>query len=211
MASSTALALAVSTRPDSHNANVSGNVANSRRANPIRAHALPRDSRSATPTSSGAYSLPTHAHRADTGALSAGRREANSSSNRAWRAAAQEVSRSNPTIASTNDSSDSPSGVRSTDVQIERQLPRRRTRPVGHRLVDITEVVGDQPLQLTVEIAEAVRAVQVVGGRVVAVAPRGLGNDAFEHAFDSSPAEPFVAIDPRPDADRPSPDEFRSP
>ena len=108
VASSIARALAVSIRPDSHNPNVSGNVASNRRASPIRAHAPPRDSRNATPTSSGAYSLPTHAHRADTGARSTGRREANSSSNRACRAAAHEASRSNPTIASTNDSSDRP-------------------------------------------------------------------------------------------------------
>ena len=108
VASSIARAFAVSISPDSHNACVSGSVASSRRASPIRAHAPPLDSRSATPTSSGAYSDPTHAQRAECGALSAGRRAASSSSSRACRAAAHEVSRSNPMIASTSDSSDNP-------------------------------------------------------------------------------------------------------
>ena len=87
---------------------MSGSVASSRQASPIRAHAVPRDRRRATPTSSGAYSLPTPAQRAECGALSAGRRRASSASSRAWRAAAQEVSRSNPIIASISESSDSP-------------------------------------------------------------------------------------------------------
>ena len=100
VASSIARALARSINPASHSAWVSGSVASRRRASPIRAHAVPRAHRRATPTSSGAYSLPTHAHRAEYGALSVGRRRASSSNSRAWRACAQEASRSNPIIAS---------------------------------------------------------------------------------------------------------------
>ncbi len=65
VASSIARAFAVSIRPASHNANVSGSVASSRQASPTRAHAVPRARCRATPTSSGAYSLPTPAHRAE--------------------------------------------------------------------------------------------------------------------------------------------------
>ena len=97
-------------RPDSHNANVSGSVDSSRHASPIRAHAVPRARCNATPTSSGAYSLPTPAHRAEYGARSVGRRRASSASSRACRAAAHEPSRSNPTIASTSVSSDNRTG-----------------------------------------------------------------------------------------------------
>jgi hypothetical protein len=100
VASSTARALGVSIRPASHTACVSGNTASSRTAVPIRAHAVPRDRCSATPASSGAYSLPIPAHRAECGALSAGRRAASWASSRACRAAAHEAIRSNPIIAS---------------------------------------------------------------------------------------------------------------
>ena len=110
VASSIARAFAVSIRPASHSACVSGSVASSRQASPIRAHAVPRARCSATPTSSGAYSLPTPAHRAEYGARSVGRRRASSASSRACRAAAQEPTRSNPIIASISVSSDSRAG-----------------------------------------------------------------------------------------------------
>jgi hypothetical protein len=77
---------------------------------PIRAAAVPRARVSATPTSSGAYSLATHPHRAVCGAPSAGRRRASSASSPACRAVAHEASRSNPTIASIRPASPSRAG-----------------------------------------------------------------------------------------------------
>ena len=109
MASQIARTFAVSIRPSSHRSSVAGSVAVSWSAWWSRAIAVPRDSRSATPTSSGANRLIVDGRsQLIACGSSPGRRRPNSASNRACRADAHADSRSNATISSIRSASPSP-------------------------------------------------------------------------------------------------------
>ncbi len=101
---------------------------------------MPRASFRASPTSSGANRLMVQGLSVATRVGSSpGRRRANSASSRAWRASAQAVRRSNPTIASISCASDKPSACR-VSVSISRAnnpdglvLPKVRSSPPWRR------------------------------------------------------------------------------
>ncbi len=111
MASQIAVTRRSSNRPASHRARVSGSRSTSSRDCAIRPVADQRDSRNASPTSSGAYGLAAQVRSVPARSFaSGGRRRANSATIRACRACAHAACRPNPTIASINRASDSPAG-----------------------------------------------------------------------------------------------------
>ena len=177
---------------------------------------MPRASCSATPTSSGAYSLPTPADRAEYGAVV--RRTAAGQLGQQPRLPRR---RPGGQPVEPDDRLDQrvirqPGRVGGGGVQVQRQPPRGLAPAVGeHRLVrrgivplrgqPITDPVkigvgvGEQPLQRPVE-----SIVKLVGGHVTAMTPAGLTDHVFEHMFDFSrrsrpePAARLIEASTRP-------------
>ena len=116
--------------PVSQRARVSGSTDSSRYAVPIRAHAVLRESLRATPASSGAYSLPTPAHRAGavpgrSGGGGRVRRAAGPGGRRPRTRPGRTRSRLRPGWCRRG------GGVGGAGVEVHRQPPRRRTVAVG--------------------------------------------------------------------------------